>query len=108
MHPRSRERGNAKSVLELTAFYHPCHRGTGPEFDFKVVESTEDRCVCRATKCAWHERAKELGMKWDYCTSGHTSWGKGCVASLNPDFDFRLTKNMQRGDTYCEWIIEKK
>jgi hypothetical protein len=80
----------------------------GPEFEFKVAESSDDKCVGWATKCPWHERSKELGVKWDYCTAGHTSWGKGCVESLNSDFDFSLTKNMQRGDPHCEWIIERK
>jgi hypothetical protein len=80
----------------------------GPEFKFEVVEATEDRCVGRTTKCAWHERWKELGLKDDFCSSGHQGWGDGAVESLNPNFTFSLTKNMVRGDQFCEWIIERK
>ena len=80
----------------------------GPEFKFEVVEATEDRCVGRTTKCAWHERWKELGLKDDICSSGHQAWGDGAVESLNPDFTFSLTKNMIRGDQFCEWVIERK
>jgi hypothetical protein len=79
----------------------------GPEFEFKTVEATEDRCVGRTTKCAWHERWKELGFKEDLCSSGHQGWGDGAVGSLNPNFTFSLTKNMIRGDQFCEWIIER-
>jgi hypothetical protein len=80
----------------------------GPEFRFEVVEATEDRCVGKTTKCAWHERAKELGVKEDLCGSGHQGWGDGAVEILNPNFTFSLTKNMQRGDSHCEWVIERK
>jgi hypothetical protein len=80
----------------------------GPEFKFETVEATEDRCVGRTTKCAWHERWKELGLKDDICSSGHQGWGDGAVESLNPNFTYSLTKNMIRGDQFCEWIIERK
>ena len=80
----------------------------GPEFKFEVVEATEDKCVGRTTKCAWHERWKELGLKDDICSSGHQGWGNGAVESLDPNFTFSLTKNMIRGDQFCEWIIERK
>ena len=80
----------------------------GPEFKFEVVEATEDRCIGRTTKCAWHERWKELGLKDDFCSAGHQAWGDGAVESLNPNFTFNLTKNMVRGDQYCEWTIERK
>jgi hypothetical protein len=95
--------GDINEVMRILAL-----ASMGPEFEFQVVESSDDRCVGRTTKCAWHERAKELGVEWDYCTAGHTSWGNGCVESLNPDFTFSLTKNMQRGDPCCEWVIERK
>ena len=80
----------------------------GPEFDFEIVEATEDRCVGRANKCPWHERWKEFGFKEDFCNPGHQGWGDGAVESLNPNFTFTLTKNMQRGDPYCEYVIERK
>jgi len=27
---------------------------------------------------------------------------------LNPNFTFRLTKNMLLGDPHCEWVVERK
>ena len=80
----------------------------GPEFEFETVEATDNKCVGKTAKCAWHERWKELGFKEDICSSGHQAWGEGAVESLNPNFSFSLTKNMQRGDSYCEWAIERK
>ena len=94
---------NIDEVMQLLAM-----TAMGPEFEFEVVEATEDRSVGRTTKCAWHERWKELGLKEDICTSGHQGWGDGATESLSPNFTYRLTKNMVRGDQYCEWVIERK
>ena len=45
----------------------------------------------------------------DTCGAGHQSWGDGAVESLNPNFTFKLTKNITlHGDPYCEWVIERK
>ena len=90
-------------VMKLVAM-----SGMGPEYEFEVVEATEDRCVGRTSKCPWHERWKELGLKEDICTSGHQGWGDGATESLSPNFTYKLTKNMVRGDQYCEWVIERK
>jgi hypothetical protein len=80
----------------------------GPEFVFDVVEATNDRCVGRTTQCPWHKRWKEQGLAMDICGAGHQKWGDGAVESLNPDFTFTLTKNMVRGDSHCEWVVERK
>jgi hypothetical protein len=34
--------------------------------------------------------------------------GEGATESLNPNFTFRLTKNMVGGDSHCEWVVEQK
>jgi hypothetical protein len=95
--------GDIEGIMSLLAI-----ASMGPEFKMEVVESTEDRCVGRATGCPWHNRWKELGLDFDICSSGHQAWGDGAAESLNPNFTFRLTKNMVRGDSYCEWIVERK
>ncbi len=97
---------NPKDVEEVTQLLAVI--GMGPEFEFEIVEATEDKSVGRATKCCWYERIKELGLKEDLCTSGHQGWGDGATESLNPNFAFNLTKNMARGDSYCEWVIKRK
>ncbi len=97
---------NAKSIEEamrLSALI-----AMGPEFESETVEATEDMVVVRFTKCPWHERWKELGLDYPYCNSGHTGYGNGAIEALNPAFTFKLTKNMTRGDPYCEHIIERK
>ncbi len=80
----------------------------GPEFVFEVSEATADRCVGRTTRCPWHKRWQEQGLEMDTCGVGHQRWGEGAVESLNPDFTFKLTKNMLHGDPHCEWIVERK
>jgi hypothetical protein len=80
----------------------------GPEFVFEVVEVSKDRCVGRTTQCPWHKRWKEQGLDFDSCSSGHQRWGDGAVERLNPNFKFKLIKNMVRGDSHCEWVVERK
>jgi len=80
----------------------------GPEFVFEVVEATKDRCVGKTTECPWHKRWKEQGIDFNTCGVGHQRWGDGAVESLNPNFSFKLTKNMLLGDAHCEWVVERK
>ena len=80
----------------------------GPEFQFNIVESTPDRCVGTTTECPWHKRWKEQGLDMDTCSAGHQAWGAGAAESLNPNLTFKLTKNMVRGDSHCEWVVERK
>lgn len=95
--------GDIESVTHLLA-----QASMGPEFVFEIAESTENRCVGRTTRCPWHKRWKEQGLDMDTCGVGHQRWGEGAVESLNPDFSFRLTRNMLHGDPYCEWVVERK
>lgn len=99
----------AKSAPEIEEVTHLMAQvAMGPEFAFEIVEATNDRCVGRATECPWHNRAKEQGQDFDSCGVGHQNWGDGAVESLNPDFTFKLLKNMNRGDSHCEWVVERK
>jgi hypothetical protein len=80
----------------------------GPEFVFEIVEANENKCVGKTTQCPWHKRWKEQGIDFDTCSVGHQRWGDGATEALNPNFTFRLTKNMVRGDSHCEWVVERK
>ena len=95
--------GDIEGVMHLMA-----KASMGPEFQFNIVESTPDRCVGTTTECPWHKRWKEQGLEMDPCGAGHQAWGDGATQSLNPDFTFKLTKNMTRGDAHCEWVVERK
>jgi len=44
----------------------------------------------------------------DTCGVGHQAWGDGATESLNPNFTFKLTKNILHGDSHCEWVVERK
>jgi hypothetical protein len=99
----------AKTAGDLEAVTHLMASAyMGPEFVFKIAESTKDRCVGTTTQCPWHKRWKEQGLTMDTCSAGHQAWGDGAVESLNPNFTFKLTKNMVRGDSHCEWVVERK
>ena len=97
---------NAGEIEGITHLF--AKAAMGPEFQFEIVEATPDRCVGRTTECPWHKRWKEQGLGMDTCGAGHQSWGDGAVESLNPNFTFKLTKNMVRGDSHCEWVVERK
>jgi len=95
--------GDVEGVMHLLA-----KASMGPEFVFEVVEATKDRCVGRTTQCPWHKRWTEQGVGFDTCGVGHQRWGDGAAESLNPNFAFKLIKNMNRGDSHCEWVVERK
>ena len=95
--------GDVEAVTDLMA-----KAAMGPEFKFEIVESTKDRCVGKTTECPWHKRWMEQGVSFDTCSSGHQAWGAGAAESLNSNFTFTLTKNMVRGDSHCEWVVERK
>jgi len=97
---------NAESVEALTHLL--ASASMGPEFVFEVSEASKDRCVGKTTQCPWHKRWKEKGLDFDICSAGHQAWGDGAAEKLNPKFTFRLTKNMVRGDSHCEWVVERK
>jgi hypothetical protein len=99
----TRTAGDVEGVIHLLA-----QASMGPEFKFEIVESTPDRCVGTTTQCPWHKRWKEQGLDMDTCGAGHQAWGDGATESLNPNFTFRLTKNMLHGDSHCEWVVERK
>ncbi|MBI2681226.1 MAG: L-2-amino-thiazoline-4-carboxylic acid hydrolase [Candidatus Solibacter usitatus] len=95
--------GDVEGIIHLLA-----KTSMGPEFQFNIVESTKDRCVGTTTECPWYKRWKEQGLDMDTCSAGHQAWGDGATESLNPNFTFKLTKNMVRGDSHCEWVVERK
>jgi hypothetical protein len=95
--------GDVEGIIHLLA-----KTSMGPEFQFNIVESTKDRCVGTTTECPWYKRWKEQGLDMDTCGAGHQAWGDGAAESLNPNFTFKLTKNMVRGDSHCEWVVERK
>ena len=99
----------AESASDIESVTHLLAQAAmGPEFVFEVVEATKDRCVGKTTECPWHKRWKEQGLAMDICGVGHQRWGEGAVESLNRGFTFKLTKNMVRGDSNCEWVVERK
>ena len=99
----SESAGDIEGAMHLLA-----QASMGPEFKFEIVESTGDRCVGKTTECPWHKRWKEQGLDMDTCGAGHQAWGEGATESMNPNFTFKLTKNMVRGDSHCEWVVERK
>jgi hypothetical protein len=98
--------GTAKELNEAVLLF--AMSSMGPEFQFEMIEESDNRCVCQTTTCPWVNRANEQGVADPKCKEGHMQWGESVVKALNPDMKFTLTRSMPDGDSKCEWIFEKR
>jgi hypothetical protein len=82
----------------------------GPEWEFEIIKATKERAVVKETNCVWWERYKEFEINPEraVCTSPHQGWAEEGLKTINPKIDFKLTKAMPWGDSYCEALIEFK
>jgi hypothetical protein len=87
-----------------------CFLLAGPEGEFELLEATSERAVVRWTQCGWWERYKEFEIDpgLSICKAAHPIWGDVGLKAINPKFTFKHTKQLPRGDSYCEAIIEFK
>ena len=84
-------------------------------YDFDVVEESEERMVLRLLTCPWIEDCED---KWTelprefyevtVCGPGCIDWLELMVKKVDPDLVTTLTKNVRKGDPYCEYTVERK
>jgi hypothetical protein len=81
---------------------------TGPEFQFEIIEATRERAVIRITKCPlWDEYEEfEVIPEVRVGDDGHQSWVEVGFNTVNHKLTHRFTKAREKGDTYCEAVIE--
>ena len=82
----------------------------GPEMEGEVVEATPVRVVSRVTRCVWMERYKEyeVDLTLRPCISGCPAWCEEGLKAVNPMITIKSTKQLPRGDPYCEFVSELK
>ncbi len=66
-----------------------------------VTEATPDRVVAVNTKCIFKDCIPEACLQFQNTVDG-------MIDVINPDYSWRMTKLLTRGEDVCEWIIEKK
>jgi len=83
---------------------------TGPEFKFEIIEATRERAVIRITKCPLWDGYEELEVIPEVRVGddGHQSWVEVGFKAVNPKLTHKFTKAREKGDPYCEAIIEFK
>jgi hypothetical protein len=97
--------GAAKLVIVVGALF------CGPEIEYEIVEEAPERVVIRYdAKCPWWNRWKEQEVAHEVfpCYPIHEAFFEGGLKVINPKLTNKITKAMERGDPYCEDVIEFK
>ncbi len=83
---------------------------TGPEFQFEIIEATRERAVIKITKCPLWDGYEELEVIPEVRVGddGHQSWVEVGFKAVNPKLTHKFTKAREKGDPYCEAVIEFK
>ncbi|NVM27855.1 MAG: hypothetical protein HWN65_03345 [Candidatus Helarchaeota archaeon] len=67
----------------------------------EVTEVSPDRVVAVNKKCIFKKCIPEACLQFQNIVDG-------MIEVINPDYVWKMTKLMPKGDDVCEWIVEKK
>jgi len=67
----------------------------------KVTEASPDKVVAVNTKCILQDCKPEACLQFQSVVDG-------IIEGINPEYRWRLTKLIPKGDKVCEWVLEKK
>ena len=83
---------------------------TGPEYPAEIVESTPERAVLRYTRCPVWEGYEEFEVDPEVRVGddAHQAMWHEALKAVNPKLTHRIIKALEKGDTYCEAVIEFK
>jgi hypothetical protein len=77
----------------------------GPNFDWKISCSAEDKLVMKITGCPLLKEANRKGRDLEELSRACETYCKSAVENLNPKCTQRFSKMMCAGDDYCENVI---
>ncbi len=77
----------------------------GPNFDWEISDSTDERLVMKITGCPLLKEAKGKGREPEELSKACQACCRSAVENLNPKYTQRYTKSMCSGDLYCENVI---
>jgi hypothetical protein len=80
----------------------------GPEFEYQVVEETDETLRFRVTRCPLAARMRELGAG-EIGLAYYCAYDYGFCQGLNPDIVFERTKTLMSGDDCCNhgYVLKK-
>jgi hypothetical protein len=80
----------------------------GPEFEYELVERTDEAMRFRVTKCPIAARMRELGAA-DVGFAFYCAYDYGFSEGLNPKIVFERTKTLMLGDHHCDhgYVLKK-
>jgi len=77
----------------------------GPNFNWDISDSAEDKLVMKITGCPLLQEAIANGRDLEKLSSVCQDYCRSAVENLNPKCTQRYTKRMCSGDDYCENVI---
>ena len=82
----------------------------GPGLDEEIIEKSRERAVIRITKCPLWEGYEEFEVEPEVRVGddGHHAMFEAGLKAVNPKLTHRITKALEKGDPYCEVVIEFK
>jgi hypothetical protein len=80
----------------------------GPNFDWEISDSAEDKLVMKITGCPLLQEAIGKGRDLDKLSRACQDYCRSAVENLNPICIQRYTKRMCSGDDYCENVVAIK
>lgn len=77
----------------------------GPNFDWDISNSAEDKLVMKITGCPLLNEAKGKGRDPGELSKACQVYCRSAVENLNPKYTQRYAKRMCTGHDYCENVI---
>ena len=77
----------------------------GPNFDWNISSSAEDKMVMKITGCPLLVEAKVKGRDPEKLSEACQAYCRSAVENLNPKCTQMFTRKMCSGDGYCENVI---
>ncbi len=77
----------------------------GPNFDWEISDSAEDKLVMKITGCPLLQDVNGKRRDPERLSRACQDYCKSAVENLNPRCTARYTKRMCSGDDYCENVI---
>ncbi len=80
----------------------------GPDFEYQVVEETDETLRFRVTQCPIAARMRDLGAP-EIGFAYYCAYDYGFCQGLNPDIVFERTKTLMSGDDHCNhgYVLKK-
>lgn len=77
----------------------------GPNFDWEVSDSSDERLVMKITRCPLLREAEDAGLEFGELSRACSAYLRSAVENLNPRYTQRYGTMMCTGDGCCENVM---